>query len=69
MSDLRERLAAYAVWVFQTAGYWIRPYDMIADRRRWFWQPRQRCGGVIYLPAELPPADTIEPEEGRTDGA
>ena len=25
-------------------GYWIRPYDMLADRRRWRWQPRKRCG-------------------------
>jgi hypothetical protein len=26
------------------ASYWIRPYDMIGDRRRWVWQPRMRCG-------------------------
>lgn len=26
------------------AGYWVRPYDMLADRRRWFWQKQQRCG-------------------------
>ena len=24
--------------------YWIRPYDDLADQRRWRWQPRQRCG-------------------------
>lgn len=24
--------------------YWIRPFDMLADRRRWAWQPRQPCG-------------------------
>jgi hypothetical protein len=27
-----------------TLGYWLRPYDMLADARRWFWQPQQRCG-------------------------
>lgn len=21
------------------AGYWIRPYDQLLDRRRWRWQP------------------------------
>lgn len=25
------------------AGYWLRPYDMVADRRRWRWQPRELC--------------------------
>lgn len=24
--------------------YWIRPFDDLADRRRWKWQPRQPCG-------------------------
>lgn len=24
-------------------SYEIRPYDMLADSRRWFWQPRKRC--------------------------
>lgn len=24
--------------------YWIRPFDSLADRRRWKWQPRQPCG-------------------------
>ena len=27
-------------WQF---AYWIRPYDMLADQRRWFWQPGQPC--------------------------
>lgn len=30
-------------WVVDAIGYKIRPYDMLADRRRWFWQPRERC--------------------------
>lgn len=30
-------------WTFETVGYWGRPYDMLADARRWRWQPRQRC--------------------------
>lgn len=24
-------------------GYHIRPFDMLADRRRWFWQSRTPC--------------------------
>lgn len=24
-------------------GYHIRPFDMLADQRRWFWQPRTPC--------------------------
>lgn len=47
--NLTRLLAAYIRWPLAAAGYRIRPYDMLADRRRWFWQPRQRCG--------LPPAD------------
>lgn len=27
----------------ESVGYWLRPFDMLADRRRWFWQERQRC--------------------------
>jgi hypothetical protein len=36
--------AAWAAWAWHRVGYVLRPYDMLADRRRWFWQPRQRCG-------------------------
>jgi hypothetical protein len=25
-------------WVGWRIGYAVRPYDMKADRRRWFWQ-------------------------------
>ncbi len=32
------------------AGYAVRPYDMLADRRRWFWQPRARCGWPAGTP-------------------
>lgn len=31
-------------WARVQFGYWLRPYDMLADRRRWKWRPRQRCG-------------------------
>ena len=37
------------VWVAETAGYWIRPFDTLADRRRWRWQARQRCGFSLGL--------------------
>jgi hypothetical protein len=41
-----ELLRAYVVWF----GYQVRPYDMLADRRRWFWQPRTRCLGLWGKP-------------------
>lgn len=31
-------------WALHRVGYVIRPYDVIADRRRWVWQPRTPCG-------------------------
>lgn len=39
--------------------YWVRPYDMLADRRRWFWQRRQRCGFSfgLMLPDPTPEDD------------
>lgn len=33
----------YLVWALGRLGYMVRPYDMLADKRRWFWQPRQPC--------------------------
>lgn len=39
-----SRLRGEAAWLAQSVGYWIRPYDMLADRRRWRWQKPQRCG-------------------------
>jgi hypothetical protein len=30
--------------VWWLASYAVRPYDMLADRRRWFWQAPERCG-------------------------
>ena len=37
-------IAAWLKWWLRRVGYVVRPYDMLADRRRWFWQPRARCG-------------------------
>lgn len=34
---------AWITWAYHRISYWLRPYDMLADRRRWFWRPRQRC--------------------------
>lgn len=39
-------------WAAERVGYWIRPYDMIADARRWFWQRRARCGWSLGLRVE-----------------
>ena len=30
-------------WAVVRVGYMVRPYDMLADRRRWRWQPRAVC--------------------------
>lgn len=52
--DLPPRLVSYARLARAVAtqwGYVLRPYDQLADRRRWRWQRAQRCG----LPP-MPPA-------------
>jgi hypothetical protein len=36
-------IRAHVLWWLVMLGYKIRPYDMIADRRRWFWQRRALC--------------------------
>lgn len=36
-------MKAWIVWAAGRVGYRVRPFDMLADRRRWFWQPRERC--------------------------
>jgi hypothetical protein len=30
-------------WGIDRIGYWIKLYDMLADKRRWCWQERTRC--------------------------
>lgn len=34
-------------YVWWRVVYWVRPFDMLADRRRWRWQPAQGCGFPI----------------------
>jgi hypothetical protein len=34
-------------------GYAVRPYDMLADARRWRWQKPQRCGWFETPPPEV----------------
>lgn len=43
---MRAALVAWAwlAWAWHRVGYVVRPYDMLADRRRWWWQPRTPCG-------------------------
>lgn len=43
---LFRRALAETRHALTTAGYWIRPYDMLADNRRWRWTPPTccRCG-------------------------
>jgi|SoimicmetaTmtHAB_FD_contig_31_6904045_length_1456_multi_4_in_0_out_0_3 hypothetical protein len=37
-------IRAYVTWAWHRIGYVIRPYDVLADRRRWWFQPRTPCG-------------------------
>jgi len=43
IAELRYWLACIRHWL-TNLGYVIRPYDMIADQRRWFWQKPAQCG-------------------------
>lgn len=50
-----QRLGGVAVktwlcWALAAVGYRIRPYDMLCDRRRWFWQERTRCRSIAGDP-------------------
>lgn len=40
---LLRRLRTEAVHAATMVGYWLRPYDMLADERRWAWQPPTCC--------------------------
>ncbi len=50
---LARRAWAEVRYTAETVGYWLRPYDMLAGSRRWFWQPRQRCGWPAGTPASV----------------
>jgi hypothetical protein len=39
---LRRLLAEVRFWLGRL-GYWVRPFDMLADRRRWRWQSATPC--------------------------
>jgi hypothetical protein len=64
MGDTLRWLWAEVVHAAISLGYAIRPYDMLADRRRWFWRPRQRCVSISIRPTAGP--TTGDP--GGTDG-
>jgi hypothetical protein len=38
------RISAEFIYRAGQLGYWIRPYDPLADARRWRWRPAQPCG-------------------------
>lgn len=48
--------AALVAWAWHRVGYLVRPYDMLADRRRWCWQPRTPCG----YSRKTPPAGSMD---------
>jgi len=62
--DIRWIIASIRHWII-SAGYAIRPYDMLADRRRWFWQPRQPCGREIYKRIAQIPDQELQAEIQR----
>lgn len=41
-----NRLKAELAWLLGQLSYWLRPFDLLADARRWRWQARLccRCG-------------------------
>ena len=47
-------VVAYIRWWIDSLGYWIRPYDMIADRRRWRWRAATRCTLIVPKLALIP---------------
>lgn len=50
MKRLRARVRWAIVcirWALAVAAYRVRPFDAVADRRRWAWQKPQRC--LSYL--------------------
>jgi hypothetical protein len=38
-----SRIKIEVSYFYEIIGYWIRPYDMIADARRWKFIPRICC--------------------------
>jgi hypothetical protein len=42
------------------AGYWIRPYDLVADRRHWRWQHPAPCGRQAWADLTDEQRDAIE---------
>lgn len=52
--------ARYLRAVLCQAGYWVRPYDMLADRRHWRWQRPAPCGRVAL--ASLTPQQLTDLE-------
>lgn len=48
MSDLLWRVRIEVRHGLIMAGYWVRPYDMLLDRRRWRWQPAGLCGYRMF---------------------
>jgi hypothetical protein len=52
-------LRGNVTWAVHRIGYVIRPYDMIADRRRWFWQPRLRCGWSLTSVRDVTKEPTV----------
>lgn len=55
IDDLRgtDSFAGTGPSLWTRLSYWLRPYDAIADRRRWRWQRSSGCFHLV-LPDEEP---------------
>lgn len=76
MPPLRVRMLLVQTWhrrwplaraYLDAWSYILRPYDMVADRRRWRWQRAAPCGRAVW--AALPPADRAEIERAVAERA
>lgn len=67
---LASRARTEVTYAWSCAWYWVRPYDMLADRRRWRWRPRARCGSEVWAsaPADVQAAlSALVKREGRPE--
>lgn len=63
LARLAMRIVAEVTYAWTCVEYWVRPYDMLADARRWFWERPQRCGFSFAIRLPDPDGST----HGRPD--
>lgn len=48
------------------ARYWVRPFDMLGDRRRWRWQRRTPCSRMLDPAERAVLTELVEDYQKRT---